>query len=69
MPEFLGPELTEEQWKSLQSSFPEPNNIVLRMGEGLGGFKFHFICERTITNRIKYWLFCKFFPFTVEEWD
>lgn len=42
---------------------PEPN-LILRMGD----VTFHFSCKRTIGNRVKYWMFCKFFPLTIDEW-
>lgn len=25
--------------------------------------------KRTFINRFRYWMFCKFFPVTIERWD
>jgi len=38
---------------------PKPN-FVLDFGNG--SFKIEFRVKRTIKNRIKWWLFCRFFP-------
>lgn len=50
------------------TKYPEPN-FSLCMGEGDGKVCFDFRVSRTVLNRIKYWLFCKFFPFTIEKWE
>jgi len=31
--------------------------------------KFEFTVKKTSLARLKYWLFCKFFPFRIERWD
>ena len=30
---------------------------------------FSFVVKKTIVNHLKYWLFCKFFPFKITRWD
>ena len=45
------------------------HNFVLEMGEGTGTFQFNFQVSKTAINRVKYWLFCKFFPFRVVRWE
>ena len=49
------------------TELPEPN-FAMVMGEGSDSFQFHFRVSRTVINRIKYWLFCKFFPFKIVKW-
>jgi len=51
-----------------KSKLPTPN-FVLATGEPSFGLRFEFCVKKTISNRIKYWLFCKFFPFRIERWD
>ena len=46
---------------------PEPN-FVLRLGEPELDIKIAFRVKRTWLNRAKWWVFCRVFPFTVEEW-
>lgn len=51
---------------------PKPN-FVLRFDDM--GYKnpltirFEFTVKKTRLARLKYWLFCKFFPFKIERWD
>lgn len=47
---------------------PKPN-LDLEIGEGRGNFIFSMTAKKTIKNRFKYWLFCKFFPFKITRWD
>lgn len=47
---------------------PEPN-FVLKMGDGEMDFQLSFCVKKTPLNRLKYWLFCKFFPFKIVKWD
>lgn len=30
---------------------------------------FEFTVKKTIVAKMKYWLFCKFFPFKIKKWD
>lgn len=30
---------------------------------------FHFTVKKTVKARIKYWLFCQFFPFKIVKWE
>lgn len=46
---------------------PKPN-FSLTMGDDGSDVVFEFRVEKTLLNRIKYWLFCKFFPFKA-RWD
>lgn len=50
-------------------AFSPVPNMSLRMGEPKGGACFVFSVKRNIPNRLKFWLFCKFFPFTIERWE
>lgn len=47
---------------------PEPN-FFLAMGDAGSDVVFQFRVRKTLFNRIKYWLFCKFFPFRITKWD
>ena len=47
---------------------PEPN-LFLCAGEKDSGFVISIRERKTPLKRIKWWLFCKFFPFQIEEWD
>lgn len=47
---------------------PEPN-LVLIMGEGMENITFYLFAKRTLGNRLKWWLFCKFFPFKITHWN
>ena len=53
-----------------QSSIP---NFFLRfddMGyENPFYVEFQFTVKKTILARLKYWLFCKFFPFKIIRWE
>ena len=54
------------------SPLPEPNFVLAfdKMGYEDGvGLDFHFNAKRTNLARLKYWLFCKFFPFKIVRWD
>jgi len=43
---------------------PPPANLFLTTGD----LTFPIHAKRTIRNRIKYWLFCQFFPFE-RRWE
>jgi len=43
-------------------------NFVMGMG-GEGQLRWNFAVRKTLINRIRYWLFCKFFPFKIIRWD
>ena len=51
-------------WKNVTIHLPDPN-LSLLMADNI---IWVFSCKRTIANRLKYCLFCKFFPFTIKEW-
>lgn len=44
---------------------PPPPNFELQTGD----LSLQFTVKRTLLNRLKYWLFCKFFPFKIGRWD
>ena len=44
---------------------PPAPNMELRMGD----IRIHQRVSKTVANRIKYWLFCQFFPFEIIKWD
>ena len=46
----------------------EPN-FVIQMGEDSLSLSFHYCVNKTMKNRIKYWLFCRFFPFEIVKWE
>jgi|GEM_PF-3343677 len=46
-----------------------PTNFEIRMGEGDNSLTFELYVKRGLGNRLKYWLFCKFFPFKISRWD
>ena len=45
---------------------PEPN-IEIEMGCNTS-MRFCFNEKRTLIKRLKWWLFCKFFPFKIVRW-
>ena len=45
---------------------PEPNFVIVA---GDDDIVISFNVRRTLRNRIKYWLFCQFFPFRIKRWD
>lgn len=45
---------------------PKPN-FKMSMGDS-GDVVFAFTVRKTLMNRVKYWLFCLFFPFRIKEW-
>ena len=47
---------------------PRPN-FALTMGDDGQDVMFEFRVKKKPLNRMKYWLFCKFFPFRVTRWD
>ena len=50
-----------------QTIIPHPDfNFELEMFDDVI-WTFH--CHKTLSNRIKYWLFCQFFPSRIKRWD
>ena len=52
---------------------PQQPNFVLAFDD-MGydnpfNIQFEFTVKKTLIARIKYWLFCKFFPFKIRRWD
>lgn len=43
-------------------------NLEISLG-GQNGILFHQNVKRTLVNRFKYWMLCKFFPFKIERWE
>jgi hypothetical protein len=54
-------------WKVTQEQQPQPNLVVYI--EGGVYFTFPFNVKRTLVNRFKYWILCKFFPVKIERWN
>ena len=51
---------------------PEPNFVLAFDDMGYDnpfGIQFEFTVKKTLLARIKYSLFCKFFPFKIKRWD
>lgn len=48
---------------------PPRQNFGMQMGEDSYGVVLEFTVTRNLVNRLKYWLFCKFFPFKIVHWD
>ncbi len=46
---------------------PPRSNLYLEMVDS--GICFELQAKKTWRNRLKYWLFCQFFPFQVKRWD
>ena len=49
-------------------SLPSEPNFEIEMGENIS-VRFAFNEKRTLPKRLKWWLFCKFFPFKVIKWN
>jgi len=48
------------------------SKIVFTIGEVVDGFypmEFTIVTKRTWYNRLRFWLFFKFFPFEFKEWQ
>ena len=56
------------EWNAPSSQFPK-FNFEMKMGKDDGGFSYCFNVKKTILSRVKYWLFCKFFPFRIILWE
>jgi len=51
---------------------PNPNFVLAFDDMGYSGsfvIEFSFTVKKTVRARLKYWLFCKFFPFKIKRWD
>jgi len=51
---------------------PEPNFSLVFDDMGYDNpfkIQFEFTVKKTLKARIKYWLFCKFFPFKIKRWN
>ena len=53
----------------LSFKLPPPPSFTMRMGEDEGAVDWAFRVRKTRCNRLKYWLFCKFFPFRIIQWE
>jgi hypothetical protein len=63
-----------EGWQELRAlATPPKPNFYLRfddMGYDEPSFMvFQFTVKKTLLARLKYWLFCKFFPFKIAKWE
>ena len=47
---------------------PTPN-FTMKMGDGPANILWELNVKKTLRNRLKYWLFCQFFPFRIVRWD
>lgn len=66
----MNEEMSKEQEGTHQFISLHPHhNFEIRMGEGDIDIAFSFHVEKNLGNRVKYWLFCKFFPFKISRWD
>ena len=43
-------------------------NFTCAFGDESSKISVQFNEEKTLTNRIKWWLFCKVFPIRIKEW-
>ncbi len=51
---------------------PQPNFVLAFDDMGYDnsfGIQFEFTVRKTLKAKIKYWLFCKFFPFKTKRWN
>ena len=48
---------------------PPPVNFVMQQGEIVNGVRWQLYVKKTFLNRFKYWMFCRFFPFKIIEWE
>jgi len=58
--------------RSAFCSLPEPNFSLRFDDMGVDNpfyLQFDFTVKKTPLARLKYWLFCKFFPFKIVKWD
>jgi len=53
---------------SLKFNIPTPNFEMIT-GEDYNCLRLCFTVKKTIRNRVKYWLFCRFFPFKITKWE
>ena len=50
--------------------FKQPTpNFEIQQGDGNNCLIWCFMVKRTLLNKLKYWLFCKFFPFKIVRWE
>lgn len=49
--------------------FPPPANLHLRMGTPGSNFTICIHLKKTMYNRFRVWMFCRWFPFVIEGWD
>jgi len=48
-------------------SFPPKRNMEISFGDG--EIIIFSNVKKTLYNRFRYWMLCKFFPFTIVRWD
>ena len=44
-------------------------NLVLQIADNPSFLRFEFYVKKTLLNRFKFWMFCRFFPFKIIEWE
>ena len=59
----------EGEPNNFKISRPPDPNFCLTMGDDGCDLTFSFRVKKTLKNRIKYGLFCQFFPFRITKWD
>lgn len=60
--------MARQSIESFRVNFPPSNNITLQIGEDDGGAHVSFTANKTLYNKFRYWMFCKFFPFKIVNW-
>jgi len=49
---------------------PPKANFELEWGDNSDcAITYCYRVKKNLQNRLKYWLFCKFFPFKIKRWD
>lgn len=62
----------DRKWNGNQMEFnpiPADPNFSMEMGDPPIMFILSFVVKRTFLNRIKYWMFFRFFPFRLVRWE
>lgn len=61
-------EYPEQRLTSLPAP-PPTSNFEMTMGDGLAQIDIQMRVEKTLLNRIKWWLFFQYSPFKLKRWD
>uniref|UniRef100_A0A6M3IZK8 Uncharacterized protein n=1 Tax=viral metagenome TaxID=1070528 RepID=A0A6M3IZK8_9ZZZZ len=61
--------MNTQEWRI---NLPLAPNFIMRFDDfrcgGASYVQFEFTVRKTILSRLKYWLFCQFFPFKIVKW-